>query len=140
MTSIHRTGLSSLLAARRATTSNAHRRTATRWHARNDELELVVAASQLGFCVLDSETPQLRANSQFKSRIWLGAHCAPIGQGLLERVEVRTAASTLPTRRARALGSGVDLDLAVQATWPDGTEHWVALHGRTTNDGHNNRT
>ena len=34
---------------------------------RNDELELIIAASRLGFCVLQGETRRLRANSQFKA-------------------------------------------------------------------------
>src|SRR5437868_8156478 len=34
--------------------------------SRNDELELIIAASRLGYCLLGDETRGLRANSQFK--------------------------------------------------------------------------
>ena len=139
MTSIHEPGLSSLLADPSGDDlerAQAHCATLAR---RNDELELVIAASQLGFCVLDSETPQLRANSQFKAEFGWAPDAQPDWQGLLERLSADSRLKLADAARA-ALGSGVDLDLAVQATWPDGTEHWVALHGRTTNDGHNNRT
>ena len=34
---------------------------------RTDELELIIAASSLGYCVLEGETSELRANSRFKA-------------------------------------------------------------------------
>jgi signal transduction histidine kinase len=101
---------------------------------RNDELELVIAASHLGFCVLDSETPELRANSQFKAEFGWAPDARLDWQGLLERVSGESRL-TLADAARTALASSVDFDLVVQAMWPDRTTQWIALHGRATNDG-----
>jgi signal transduction histidine kinase/ActR/RegA family two-component response regulator len=105
---------------------------------RNDELELVIAASRLGFCLLDTETHELRANSQFKAEFGWAPDAQLDWQSLLERVALESRLALAEAARA-ALGSSVDFDLVVEATWPDRTPQWVALHGRATNDG-NHRT
>jgi signal transduction histidine kinase len=119
MTSIHESGLSSLA-------------------RRNDELERVIAASHLGFCVLDGETLELRANSQFKAEFGWPPDAQLDWQSLLERVCAESRLTLADAARA-ALASRVDLDLVVQATWPDATTQWIALHGRATHDGNNQR-
>src|SRR5262249_10329682 len=93
----------------------------------------------LGFCVLDSETSELRANSQFKVEMgW-----APDAQLTRQDLEMRVAADDRPgfadAIRA-ALSGGADFDLLVRAEWPNAVTQWIALHGRTTNDGNDHRT
>jgi signal transduction histidine kinase len=105
---------------------------------RNDELELIVAASRLGYCVVDGETRKLHANSQFKAEFGWAPDASIDWQALQERVAPENRpglADAVPT----ALAAGVDFDLVVHATWPDGTGQWVQLHGRTVNDGDNRR-
>jgi signal transduction histidine kinase/ActR/RegA family two-component response regulator len=138
MTSIHEHELSSLHPDSSGDLERAQAQCAT-LARRNDELELAIATSQLGFCVLDSETRELRANSQFKAEFGWAPDAQLDWQGLLQRVSAESRASLVDAARA-ALGSGAELDLAVHATWPDGTTHWVALHGRATHDGHSHRT
>ncbi|MFL6605297.1 MAG: ATP-binding protein [Steroidobacteraceae bacterium] len=106
---------------------------------RNDELELIIAASCLGYCVLDSETGELRANSQFKAEFGWAPDARPDWQGLLERVGAASRLTLADATRA-ALSSRADFDLVVQAVWPDGTTQWIALHGRVTSDANNHRT
>jgi signal transduction histidine kinase/ActR/RegA family two-component response regulator len=105
---------------------------------RNDELELIIAAARLGFCVLEGETRRLRANSQFKAEFgW--APDAPIDwETLLERMATQDRSGLADAARA-ALDGGVDFDLLVQAIWPGGATQWLALHGRTVNDGADHR-
>jgi signal transduction histidine kinase/CheY-like chemotaxis protein len=106
---------------------------------RNDELELVLAASRLGFCVLEGETVQVRANSQFKSEFGWAPDARIDWQGLQTRMAPESRVMLNDAVRA-AFSSGADFDLIVQAQWPDGATQWVALKGRTSNDGNNNRT
>ena len=105
---------------------------------RNDELELIIAASRLGFCVLEGETRRLRANSQFKAEFGWAPDASIDWQALEERVAGDNRTGLADAARA-ALAGGVDFDLVVQAIWPDGATQWVALHGRTVNDGANRR-
>ena len=105
---------------------------------RNDELELIIAASRLGFCVLEGETRRLRANSQFKAEFGWAPDASIDWQALEERVAGDNRSGLADAARA-ALAGGVDFDLVVQAIWPDGATQWVALHGRTVNDGANRR-
>src|SRR5882762_6867666 len=123
MTSIHEPGLSSLLADPSGDDlerAQAHCATLAR---RNDELELVIAASHLGFCVLDSETSELRANSQFKAEFGWAPDAQLDWPGLLERVSVESRL-TLADAARTALAGSVDFDLVVQAMWPDRTTQW----------------
>jgi signal transduction histidine kinase/ActR/RegA family two-component response regulator len=106
---------------------------------RNDELEAVIAASHLGFCVLDSETGEVRANSQFKAEFGWPPDAQLDWQSLLERVCMESRLTLADAARA-AFASSRDFDLVVQATWPDRTTQWIALHGRATNDGDQQRT
>jgi signal transduction histidine kinase/ActR/RegA family two-component response regulator len=133
MTSIHEPELSSLIPDPSGELERAQAQCAA-LARRNDELELLIAASHLGFCVLDSETHELRANSQFKAEFGWAPDAQLDWQGLLERVSVESRLTLADAARA-ALGSSVDFDLVVQATWPDRTTQWVALHGRATRDG-----
>jgi signal transduction histidine kinase len=138
MTSIHESELSSLLPdpSGDLERAQAHCLTLAR---RNDELELVIAASRLGYCVLDSETCEVRANSQFKAEFGWAPDAQLDWQGLLERVCAQSRL-TLADAARTALASRADFDLVVQAVWPDGTTQWIALHGRATNDADNHRT
>jgi signal transduction histidine kinase len=138
MTSIHEPGLSSLLPDPSDELERAQAQSAA-LARRNDELELVIAASHLGFCVLDSETRELRANSQFKAEFGWAPDAQLDWQSLLERVCAESRLSLADAARV-ALASSVDFDLVVQATWPGGTTQWLALHGRATNEGNNHRT
>jgi signal transduction histidine kinase/ActR/RegA family two-component response regulator len=106
---------------------------------RNDELELIVAASRLGVCVLEGETRELQANSQFKVEFGWAPDAAPDWQALQARMAAESRAALADAVRA-AFANGVDFDLLVQAKWPNDTTQWVALHGRTINDGNNTRT
>jgi signal transduction histidine kinase/CheY-like chemotaxis protein len=133
MTSIHEQELSSLVPDRSGERERAQTQCAA-LARRNDELELVIAASRLGFCVLDSETSQLRANSQFKAEFGWAPDAHLDWQSLLERVSVDSRL-TLADAACTALASSVDFDLVVQATWPDRSTQWIALHGRATSDG-----
>jgi len=105
---------------------------------RNDELELIIATSRLGFCVLDGETRRLRANSQFKAEFGWAPDAFIDWQALEERVAPQIRPRLADALRG-ALAGGVDFDLVLQAIWPDGATQWVALHGRTVNDGANHR-
>ena len=133
MTSIHEQGLSSLThdPSGELERAQAHCAALAR---RNDELELVIAASRLGFCMLDTETHELRANSLFKAEFGWAPDAQLDWESLLERVAGESRLALADAARA-ALGSSVDFDLVVQATWPDRSTQWVALHGRATNDG-----
>jgi signal transduction histidine kinase/CheY-like chemotaxis protein len=102
--------------------------------ARNDELELILAASRLGYCVLDSETRSLRANSQFKVEFGWAPDACINWEALEERIAAENRVALADAARG-ALTNGVDFDLVVQSVWPDGVTQWVALHGRTVNDG-----
>jgi signal transduction histidine kinase len=102
--------------------------------ARNDELELIIAASRLGYCVLEVETRNLRANSQFKVEFGWAPDASIDWEALEERVAAENRAGLADAARG-ALTDGVDFDLVVQAVWPDGVTQWVALHGRTVNGG-----
>jgi signal transduction histidine kinase len=105
---------------------------------RNDELELIIAASGLGFCVLDGETRWLRANSQFKAELGWAPDAHIDWEAVQERLMAESRSGLADAVRA-ALSHGVDFDLIVQATWPDGAMQWIALHGRTVNDGNDHR-
>ena len=106
---------------------------------RDDELELVIAALSLGFCVLDSQTGELRANSQFKAEFGWAPDARIDWESLETRVAAENRAALADAARA-ALANGADVDLLVRAQWPNGTLQWVALRGRTLNDGTNHRT
>jgi signal transduction histidine kinase len=138
MTSIHEPQLSSLLPDLSGELERAQAQCAA-LARRNGELELVIAASHLGFCVLDSETCELRANSQFKAEFGWAPDAQLDWLSLLERVAAESRLTLADAARA-ALASSVDFDLVVEATWPDRTTQWIALHGRATNDGNNHRT
>jgi signal transduction histidine kinase/ActR/RegA family two-component response regulator len=101
---------------------------------RNDELELIIAASRLGFCVLESETRRLRANSQFKAEFGWAPDASIDWEALLERMATENRSALADSARC-ALAGGVDFDLLVQAIWPDGATQWIALNGRTVTDG-----
>jgi signal transduction histidine kinase/ActR/RegA family two-component response regulator len=137
MTSIHEPGLSSLIPDPSGELERAQAQCAA-LARRHDELELVIAASRLGFCILDSETHELRANSQFKAEFGWAPDAQLDWQSLLERVCAESRLAFADAARA-ALSSSEDFDLVVQATWPDRTTQWIALHGRATHDG-NDRT
>jgi signal transduction histidine kinase len=138
MTSIHEPELSSLIHDPSGERARAQAQCAT-LARRNDELELVIAASHLGFCVLDNETRELRANSQFKAEFGSAPDAQLDWQSLLERVGAESRLALADAARA-ALDSSVDFDLVVQAAWPGGATQWIALRGRAINDGNNHRT
>jgi signal transduction histidine kinase/CheY-like chemotaxis protein len=106
--------------------------------SRNDELELIIAASRLGFCVLEGGTGRLRANSQFKAEFGWAPDASIDWEALEERVAAENRFG-LADAAGAAFAGGVDFDLVVQAIWPDGATQWIALHGRTVNDGANHR-
>jgi signal transduction histidine kinase len=138
MTSIHESRLSSL----RSDSAGDDARTQAQFVAlarRNDELERVIAAARLGYCVLDSETCELRANSPFKAEFGWAPDARLDWQGLLGRVCAESRLALADAART-ALASRADFDLVVQAVWPDGTTQWIALHARVTNDANNHRT
>jgi len=101
---------------------------------RTDELEVVLAAARLGYCRVDAATRALTANSQFKAEFGWPPDASIDWNGLLERVAPTDRRSFRETFQA-ALAGGIDVDLLVQARWPDGTSQWLALRGRTVNDG-----
>ena len=105
---------------------------------RNDELELIIAASRLGFCVLEGETGRLRANSQFKSEFGWAPDASIDWDALQERIAAENRSALGDAVRA-AVAGGADFDFVVQAVWPDGATQWIALHGRTVNDGADHR-
>jgi signal transduction histidine kinase len=137
MTSIHEAEQSSPASDRRRELERAQAQCAA-LQRRNDELELVIAASRLGFCVVDGETRRLRANSQFKAEFGWPPDASLDWQALEERVATENRSGLADAARA-ALSSGVDFDLVVHATWPGGTTQWIALHGRTVNAGDDRR-
>jgi signal transduction histidine kinase/ActR/RegA family two-component response regulator len=106
---------------------------------RDDELELVIAALSLGFCMLHSQTGELRANSQFKAEFGWAPDARIDWESLETRVGAEHRAALADAARA-ALANGADVDLLVRAQWPNGTSQWVALRGRTLNDGTPHRT
>src|SRR3981189_241338 len=103
MTSIHEPGLSSLLPDPSDEIERAQAQSAA-LARRNDELELVIAASHLGFCVLDSETRELRANSQFKAEFGWAPDAQLNWPSLLER-EYPPGHLTIPPQRPEATPS-----------------------------------
>jgi signal transduction histidine kinase/ActR/RegA family two-component response regulator len=106
---------------------------------RNDELQLILATARLGFCVLEGETVEPRANSQFKSEFGWAPDSHIDWESLRKRIAPESRVAFNDAVRA-AFSSGADFDLIVQAQWLNGATQWVALHGRTSNDGSNNRT
>jgi two-component system, chemotaxis family, CheB/CheR fusion protein len=106
--------------------------------SRTDELELIIAASRLGYCVFEDETRSLRANSQFKAEFGWAPDASIDWDALEERVAAESRPVLADSARA-ALASGTDFDLVVQSVWPDGVTQWVALNGRTVNDGSSHR-
>ncbi len=105
---------------------------------RNDELELMVAASRLGFCTVEAETRQLHANSQFKAEFGWAPDAQPTWRELEERVAPEMRAAFADAIRV-ALARGADFELIVQANWPNETAQWVLLNCRTVNDGNGRR-
>jgi len=101
---------------------------------RSDELELIIAASRLGYCVLEDETRSLRANSQFKAEFGWAPDASIDWDAIGERVAAESRAALADAVQA-ALSNGTDFDLVVQSVWPDGVTQWLALRGRTVNDG-----
>ena len=138
MTSIHEPELSSLIPDTSGELERAQAQCAA-LARRNDELELIIAASHLGFCLLDGETLELRANSQFKAEFGWAPDAQLNWQSLLERIHAEGGITFADAARA-AFTTGADFDLMVQATWPDLSTQWIALHGRAANDGNNHRT
>jgi signal transduction histidine kinase len=106
--------------------------------SRNDELELIIAASRLGYCVLGDETRGLRANSQFKAEFGWAPDASIDWDSLVERLAAESRPVLADAARA-AFANGADFDLVVQSVWPDGVTQWVALHGRNVNDGSGHR-
>jgi signal transduction histidine kinase len=107
--------------------------------SRVDELEVVIAAARLGFCRVDGETRALRANSQFKAEFGWAPDADIDWQALEERIALADRPG-LGDAVGEALSGEANLDLLVQATWPNGTNQWVALQGRTVNDGSKHRS
>jgi signal transduction histidine kinase len=107
--------------------------------SRIDELEIVIAAARLGFCRVDGETRALRANSQFKAEFGWAPDAELDWQGLEERIALADRPGLADAVRV-VLSGGANLDLIVQATWPNGAIQWVALQGRTVNDGRRYRS
>src|SRR3954471_1665679 len=106
--------------------------------SRNDELELIIAASRLGYCLLGDETRGLRANSQFKAEFGWAPDASIDWDALEERLAAESRPALADAARV-ALANRADFDLVVQSVWPDGATQWVALHGRTVNDGNGHR-
>jgi signal transduction histidine kinase/ActR/RegA family two-component response regulator len=106
---------------------------------RVDELEAVIAAARLGFCRVDLETGEVRANSQFKAEFgW-----PPDARIDLQSLEERIAPTDRPqfNDAARRASSGdVAVDVVVQAVWPDDSIQSISLRGRTANAGDGRRT
>jgi signal transduction histidine kinase len=101
---------------------------------RSDELEIAIAAARLGFCLLNGETRQLRANSQFKVEFGWAPDEAIDWLALQQRIAPENRLGLEDAARA-ALAGGGDFDLVIHATWPGGSAQWIALHGRPINDG-----
>ena len=102
--------------------------------ARTDELELIIAASRLGYCVLEGEKSRsLRANSQFKVEFGWAPDAAIDWEAFEERIAAENRTGLADAVKG-ALTDGVDFDLTVQSVWPDGVTQWIALRGRTVND------
>ncbi len=106
---------------------------------RNDELELMIAASRLGFCRVEAQTHELRANSQFKAEFGWAPDAQPSWRELEERIAPEMRAAFSDAARA-ALTRGADFEQMVHATWPNGCAQWVLVTGRTVNDGNNHRS
>jgi signal transduction histidine kinase/ActR/RegA family two-component response regulator len=106
---------------------------------RNDELEVIIAAAGLGFCVLGADTHELRANSRFKVEFGWAPDADVDWEELQTRLGEDSRTALADAARA-AFSAGVDFDLTVRAIWPNGTIQWVALHGRTNNDGDDQRS
>lgn len=96
---------------------------------RSDELELVIAASSLGFCVLDSQTREMHANSQFRAEFGLAPDARIDWESLETRVAAENRGALADAARA-ALADGADIDLVVRAQWPTGTSRWPATQGK----------
>lgn len=105
---------------------------------RCDELELIIAASRLGFCVLENETRTLRANSQFKAEFGWAPDASIDWEAFQERL-VGESGPGLTDAVTAALTNGTDFELVAQSIWPNGVTQWLALHGRTVNDGNSRR-
>jgi signal transduction histidine kinase/ActR/RegA family two-component response regulator len=134
MTSIHEPEPGSLRPAAAHTELECAQAQIAALEHRNDELELIIAASGLGFCVLESETHTLRANSRFKAEFGWAPDAQLDWQGLQMRVAPEDR-DTLVEATRLALTAGKDFDLVVQARWLNGTAQGIALHGRAVNDG-----
>ncbi len=137
MTSIHEPGQSSPDTPLQGELQRAQAQCAA-LARRNDELELIVAASRLGFGVLEGVTRRLRANSQFKAEFGWAPDASIDWEMLEERVAMEARSGLADAARA-ALTAGTDFDLVVPTVWPDGATQWVALHGHTVNDGADHR-
>ncbi len=127
MTSIHEPGQSSPTTPLQEELQRAQAQYAA-LRGRHDELELIVAASRLGFCVLEGVTRALRANSQFKAEFGWAPDASIDWAALEERVAAEARSGLADTARA-ALTAGTDFDLVVQAVLAGCATQWVALHG-----------
>jgi signal transduction histidine kinase/ActR/RegA family two-component response regulator len=100
---------------------------------RKDELEVIVAVAGLGFCRVDGMSRSLNANLQFKAEFGWPPDAHIGWRALIDRIgpedRIRFAEAT-----QAALASGVDLEIVVQAVWPDEARQWVALRGRVLAD------
>ncbi len=97
---------------------------------RCDELELVLAAARVGFCLLAAETFAITANAQFKAEFGYPPDAQFRWDELQQRVQ-RADRELLAAAVNAAMESGVELSVTVRAEWPDGTVQSVALRGRT---------
>jgi signal transduction histidine kinase len=138
MTSIRDNGQSSPISELREELARARAQCADLAY-RVDELEIVIAAARLGFCRVDGETRALSANSQFKAEFGWAPDARIDWQALEERIALADRPGLADALRA-ALSGGANLDVVVQATWPNGSIQWVALQGRTVNDGSRHRS
>ncbi len=102
--------------------------------ARHEELQQIIAAARLGYCVLEDQTGPLRANSEFRAQFGWAPDAAVDLPALEERIAAENRAGLTDAVRD-AVERGTDFDLVVQSVWPNGVSQWIALHGRTVNDG-----
>ncbi len=102
--------------------------------SRCDELELVLAAGRIGYCVLDRAHGTVTASTQFKVEFGWAPDAEFNWQAFQERVR-REDRERLAAALAAAVDKGAELDVIVQAEWPQGLTQSVALRGRLVKTG-----
>lgn len=100
---------------------------------RKDELEAVLAAGTLGFCLISGDPRALRANSQFKAEFGWAPDAQITWHEVQDRVQPADRAKFKEAVEA-AFTAAAEVDLVVRIQVKGRARQWLAFRGRATNN------